>query len=67
MPWPARLTPTLSVAGVSVLTNGQTGFADENDAPLSAAAFFTGAEGRLVQIKGIWSGAELIAEEAEFE
>ena len=59
--------PTLRVAGVSVATDAQTEFADENDAPISAPAFFAGAEGRLVQVKGVWTGAELLAEEAEFE
>lgn len=58
--------PTLTVFGVPVLTDGNTDFED-NDAPISAGDFFAAAEGRLVDVKGVWDGAQLLAEEAELE
>ena len=58
--------PTLTVFGVPVLTDGNTEFED-NDAPISAGDFFAAAEGRLVDVKGVWDGAQLLAEEAELE
>jgi len=59
--------PTLSVLGISVSTDAQTDFEDLDDTPIAAAAFFAAAEGRLVSVKGIWTGSELIADEAELE
>jgi hypothetical protein len=59
--------PDLTVAGVSVTTDSQTEYRDNNGAPIAAAAFFAAAPGREVKVRGAMVGSILLAERAELE
>lgn len=59
--------PDFTILGVTVLTNASTEFRDENDAPITAAAFFAQAADRLVSARGTLLNAAIAAEEAELE
>jgi hypothetical protein len=59
--------PDFSILGVTVQTNAGTDFEDESDAPISAAAFFAQAPGRLVSVSGTTLNGAIVAAEAELE
>ncbi len=60
--------PDLTLLGVTVNTSSTLIFKDRNDNTLSADTFFNQAKaGDLVKAKGTLSGANIIAEEVEFE
>ena len=59
--------PNLVIRGVNVFTNGATVFRDQNDAVITAAAFFAVAEGRLVEASGTLLNGGILAEEVELE
>lgn len=66
-PIEALANPNLTLLGLSVNTSG-TLFKDVNDAPITAATFFSQAKiGTLVKTKGTFSGSVITAEEVEFE
>lgn len=59
--------PNVSILGVTVQTSAGTRFEDSSEATLTADAFFAAAAGRIVAVKGIFSGGVLNATEVEFE
>jgi len=61
--------PNITVLGVTIMTDAGTEFRDENDAPLSATAFFERlAEGNLVKARGTEAADQVIdADRVEFE
>ncbi len=66
-PVEALANPNLTLLGLSVNTSGAV-FKDVNDAPITAATFFSQAKiGTLVKTKGTFLGGVITAEEVEFE
>jgi len=59
--------PDFTIFGVTVQTDAETEFEDANELPISAAAFFAEAEGRLVQAEGANVNGAIVAEQVEFE
>ena len=59
--------PDLAILGVTVRTDAGTDFQDENDAAITAGAFFSQAPGRLVSVSGSVLNGAILAEEAELE
>jgi len=60
--------PDFVLLGVTVRTNASTEFeGDDDDQELTPAEFFAIAEGRVVEVDGIWDGSVLTAENVEFE
>jgi len=62
------MSPTLTVAGVSVATDSGTQFELLNDTVVSSAEFFALlTDGTIVEAQGTWDGATLTADELELE
>jgi hypothetical protein len=59
--------PQFTILGVTVVTNADTEFQSEAEAPIDAATFFAQAAGRVVQADGAFDGTSLVAHEVEFE
>ncbi len=59
--------PDLVILGVTVRTDSNTEFEDENDNDIDAATFFSTAAGRFAKARGTWDGTVLLADEVEFE
>lgn len=59
--------PNLVIRGVNVQTNAGTVFRDENDAVITASAFFAAANGRLVEASGALQNGGILADEVELE
>jgi hypothetical protein len=66
-PATAVAAPSFSVAGVSITTDAQTEFRDNNGVSITAAAFFSAAPGRDVEVRGRLVGNTVLAERAELE
>ena len=59
--------PTLTVLGVTVVTNAQTHFAGPGGAATGAATFFSGAASHIVRVRGSFSGGVLTADQVQIE
>jgi hypothetical protein len=59
--------PNLVVGGVSVTTDTQTEFRNNDGGSITAAAFFAAAPGREVKVRGTMVGNVVLAERAELE
>lgn len=59
--------PEFTILGVNISTGVATEFSDVDDSPLTAAAFFAQANGRLVEANGTLNGATIVAAEVDFE
>jgi hypothetical protein len=57
--------PGFTIAGVSVTTNANTEFRDNNGATISASAFFAVASGQNVKVQGTQLGSTVLARRAE--
>jgi hypothetical protein len=55
------------VGGVSVTTDTQTEFRNNDGGSITAAAFFAAAPGREVKVRGTMVGNVVLAERAELE
>ena len=58
--------PAFKIIGVSIETTPSTEFED-GEADISAADFFAGAGGQIVDVEGSWNGVSLLADKAEIE
>lgn len=63
----AVASPNFSILGVSIVTNAATEFEGVDEFPISAQAFIDSAEGRLVEVDGVWDGSVLTADQASLE
>lgn len=59
--------PNFSILGVTIVTSAATVFRDNNDQIITAAEFFSQANGRLVEGEGTANANTIIALEVEFE
>jgi Domain of unknown function (DUF5666) len=59
--------PTLTVLGVTVVTNAQTHFAGAGGSAMGAATFFSQAANHVVNVRGSFSGGVLTADQARIE
>jgi hypothetical protein len=57
---------SLTVFGVSVQLTTATQYEDEDDR-ISAEQFLARAPGAIVEVDGTWTGAAIVADEAEIE
>ena len=60
-------SPSFSILGVAIVTSPATEFEGASDNPISAQAFFDAAEGTIVEVDGVWDGANLSADQASLE
>lgn len=59
--------PAFTVLGVSVVTDAGTIFKDASGNPITSAAFFASANGRLVEVGGTWNGSNFTATNVELK
>ena len=59
--------PEFTILGVTIRTDGNTEFEDDNDQTISASDFFNQALGSLVEAEGENQGGVIIADEVELE